>query len=120
MNEVTVGILGIIVVLALFVTGIELGFAMAIVGFPGLSYPAFSKAALLLIRGDFFDLLSIARLYCNYVKELLILSSQVRPYGRCIARTATGTCGNSEEQKGVYGSVPVHDKSPGESYKDIG
>jgi hypothetical protein len=35
MNEVAVGIIGLISLLALFLTGIELGFAMAIVGFIG-------------------------------------------------------------------------------------
>ena len=35
MSEVVVGIIGLAVVLALFLTGIELGFAMAIIGFLG-------------------------------------------------------------------------------------
>jgi len=37
MNEVAAGIIGLTLVLALFFTGIELGFAMALVGFVGFS-----------------------------------------------------------------------------------
>ncbi len=36
MNEVMAGIFGMALVLVLFFTGIELGFAMAVVGFLGL------------------------------------------------------------------------------------
>ena len=38
MNETTICILGLVLLLALFVTGIELGFAMALVGFAGFAY----------------------------------------------------------------------------------
>lgn len=38
MSEVVIGIIGIFVLLTLFLTGIELGFGMAIVGFVGFSY----------------------------------------------------------------------------------
>ena len=38
MNEVMVGLIGLAVVLVLFLTGIELGFAMALIGFLGFSY----------------------------------------------------------------------------------
>jgi len=37
MNEVLFGIIGLCTALLLFLTGIELGFAMAIVGFLGFS-----------------------------------------------------------------------------------
>ena len=38
MSEITVGLLGLTVLLLLFTTGIELGFAMALVGFSGFAY----------------------------------------------------------------------------------
>ena len=38
MNEIIVGIIGIFVLLLLFATGIELGFAMGLVGFVGFAY----------------------------------------------------------------------------------
>jgi len=58
MSSVMIGIIGMIVLLVLFLTGIELGFAMAIVGFVGFAYlkglsPAFGVAS-----SDFFDTFS--------------------------------------------------------------
>ena len=38
MNEITVGIVALVVLLLLFSTGIEFGFAMALVGFAGFAY----------------------------------------------------------------------------------
>ena len=38
MNEFVIGIIGLMVLLLLFSTGIELGFAMALVGFAGFGY----------------------------------------------------------------------------------
>jgi hypothetical protein len=35
MSEVTLGIIGLLVLLGMFLTGIELGFAMTIIGFIG-------------------------------------------------------------------------------------
>ncbi|HSR11360.1 MAG TPA: C4-dicarboxylate ABC transporter permease, partial [Thermodesulfobacteriota bacterium] len=58
MNEVMAGIVGLSLVLALFFTGIELGFAMAVVGFAGFAYVVSLKAALNLVAKDFFDVLS--------------------------------------------------------------
>jgi C4-dicarboxylate transporter DctM subunit len=58
MNEITIGILGLCVVLALFLTGIELGFAMALIGFLGFSLITSFKAGLNLLAKDFFDVLS--------------------------------------------------------------
>ena len=49
MNEVMIGILGLAFVMVLFLTGIELGFAMAIVGFLGFSYIVSFKAGLNLL-----------------------------------------------------------------------
>src|SRR5271157_1512639 len=58
MNEVLAGIFGLFLVLALFFTGIELGFAMALVGFIGFRYVVSAKAALNLLAKDFFDVFS--------------------------------------------------------------
>lgn len=55
MSDVSVGILGLAIVLVLFLTGIELGFAMAFVGFLGFAYIVSMPAALNLLAKDFFD-----------------------------------------------------------------
>ena len=55
MNEVTVGVLGLVILLVLFLTGIELSFCMAIIGFFGFAYlNSFSSACNLVVR-DFFE-----------------------------------------------------------------
>jgi C4-dicarboxylate transporter, DctM subunit len=129
MNEVTVGILGIALVLALFVTGIELGFAMAIVGFLGFSYLVSFKAALILIGRDFFDVLSS---YGYTVFPLFILMGQIAfnagiagrlytaahkfighiPGGLAMATVAAATafkaiCGSSTATAATFSSVAV-------------
>ncbi|MDI6764165.1 MAG: TRAP transporter large permease [Thermodesulfobacteriota bacterium] len=74
MNEVTIGILGLAVVMALFLTGIELGFAMALVGFLGFSYIVSFKAGLNLLAKDIFDV------FANYgftVIPLFVLMGQI-------------------------------------------
>ncbi|MCX5837312.1 MAG: TRAP transporter large permease, partial [Deltaproteobacteria bacterium] len=55
MNETTTCILALVFLLALFVTGIELGFAMALVGFLGFAYLNGFSAALTLLGGDLFE-----------------------------------------------------------------
>jgi C4-dicarboxylate transporter DctM subunit len=55
MNETTVCILALALLLALFVTGIELGFAMALVGFVGFAYLNGFSSALTLLGGDLFE-----------------------------------------------------------------
>jgi C4-dicarboxylate transporter DctM subunit len=55
MNETTVCILALALLLALFVTGIELGFAMALVGFFGFAYLNGFSSALTLLGGDLFE-----------------------------------------------------------------
>ncbi len=74
MNEVSIGILGLAVVLALFLTGIELGFAMALVGFLGFSYIVSTKAALNLLAKDVFDVFAT---YGFTVIPLFILMGQI-------------------------------------------
>lgn len=74
MNEVSIGIIGLAVVLALFLTGIELGFAMALVGFLGFSYIVSLPAALNLLAKDVFDVFAT---YGFTVIPLFILMGQI-------------------------------------------
>ena len=74
MNEVTVGMIGLAVVLALFVTGIELSFAMIAVGFLGFGYLMSWEAALNLLAKDFFDVFTS---YSLTVVPLFILMGQI-------------------------------------------
>jgi tripartite ATP-independent transporter DctM subunit len=74
MSEVMIGILGLAFVLLLFLTGIELGFAMAIVGFLGFSYIVSFQAGLNLLAKDVFDV------FANYgftVIPLFVLMGQI-------------------------------------------
>ena len=50
MNEITVGILALVLLLLLFATGIELGFAMALMGFVGFAYLNGFRPAMQLVR----------------------------------------------------------------------
>jgi C4-dicarboxylate transporter DctM subunit len=74
MNEVMIGILGLVAVLALFLTGIELGFGMAIVGFLGFGFIVSFKAALNLVAKDIFDVFSS---YGFTVIPLFVLMGQI-------------------------------------------
>lgn len=74
MSEVTVGILGLAAVMALFLTGIELGFAMALVGFVGFSYIVSVNAALSLLAKDIFEVFSS---YGLTVVPLFVLMGQI-------------------------------------------
>jgi C4-dicarboxylate transporter DctM subunit len=58
MSSVFVGVIGLFAVLLLFLTGIEIAYAMAIVGFLGFCYLANPVAAMNLIAKDFFDVFS--------------------------------------------------------------
>src|SRR4030043_38677 len=74
MNEVMIGIIGLSVLLALFLTGIELGFAMALIGFLGFGYIVSFHAALNLLAKDIFDVFSS---YGFTVIPLFVLMGQV-------------------------------------------
>jgi tripartite ATP-independent transporter DctM subunit len=119
MNEVAAGILGLILVLALFFTGIELGFAMAIVGFLGFSYVVSVKAALNLIAKDVFDVFSS---YGFTVIPLFIFMGQIafnagiakRLYdvaykfiGHIPGGLAMATVGGATAFKAICGSSPA-------------
>jgi C4-dicarboxylate transporter DctM subunit len=74
MNEVIVGVIGLVVLLALFLTGIELAFVMTIVGFVGFAYLASFSAACNLIVKDFFDTFTS---YSYTVIPLFVLMGQI-------------------------------------------
>src|SRR4030042_3885787 len=74
MNEILVGIIALFVLLLLFATGIELGFAMALVGFAGFAYLNGFHAALNLLSRDVFDVITN---YGYTVFPLFILMAQI-------------------------------------------
>ncbi len=74
MNEVVVGIIALVVLLPLFATGIELAFAMAIVGFLGFTYTVSFEAALNLLGRDLYDVFSS---YGYTVFPLFIMMGQI-------------------------------------------
>src|SRR4030043_213243 len=129
MNEVTIGIIGLALVLALFLTGIELGFAMALIGFLGFSYIVSFKAGLNLIAQDIFDVFAS---YGFTVIPLFVLMGQIAfnagiakrlyntayrfighvPGGMAMATVAGATafkaiCGSSPATAATFASVAV-------------
>ncbi len=129
MNNITVGILGLIFILALFPTGIELGFAMALVGFLGFSYVVSLKAGLNLVARDIFSVFSS---YGYTVIPLFVLMGQLAfnagiakrlyktaynfighiPGGLAMATVAGATafkaiCGSSPATAATFASVAV-------------
>ncbi len=129
MSDVMVGISGLAVVLALFLTGIELGFAMALVGFVGFAYIVSLKAALNLLAKDIFDVFAS---YGFTVIPLFVLMGQIAfnagiakrlynaaykfighiPGGLAMATVAGATafkaiCGSSPATAATFASVAV-------------
>jgi C4-dicarboxylate transporter DctM subunit len=74
MSEVTVGLLGMATLLLFFLTGIELGFAMALVGVIGFGIIVSPHAAMNLLAKDVFDVLAS---YGFTVIPLFILMGQI-------------------------------------------
>jgi tripartite ATP-independent transporter DctM subunit len=74
MSEITIGIISLVVLLALFSTGIELGFAMAAVGFCGFMYFNGLNAAMNLLGRDIYDVITN---YGYTVFPLFILMGQI-------------------------------------------
>jgi len=74
MTEVMIGIFALIVLLLLFATGIELGFAMALIGFVGFGYLNGFQTATSLLARDLFDVFSN---YGYTVFPLFILMGQI-------------------------------------------
>jgi C4-dicarboxylate transporter DctM subunit len=129
MNEFVVGMIGLAVLLVLFSTGIELGFAMALVGFAGFGYLNGFHAALSLLSRDVFDVITS---YGYTVFPLFILMGQIGfhagiavrlynsahkfighiPGGLAMATVAGATafkaiCGSSAATSATFASVAI-------------
>ncbi len=128
MNEI-VGVIGLAVILIMFITGIELGFAMILIGFLGFGYLVAWPAAMNLLAKDLYDV------FTNYgytVIPLFILMGQVAfnsgianrlfdsahrfighiPGGLAMATVAGATafksiCGSSPATAATFASVAV-------------
>jgi C4-dicarboxylate transporter, DctM subunit len=74
MNEVLIGCIGLFLLLALFLTGIELAFAMTFIGFAGFACLRSVSAAVDLLAKDFFDAFAS---YAFVVIPLFVLMGQV-------------------------------------------
>lgn len=74
MNEITVGLLALVLLLLLFATGIELGFAMALIGFLGFAYLNGVRPAMQLVGRDIYDVITN---YGYTVFPLFILMGQI-------------------------------------------
>ncbi|HEX2966572.1 MAG TPA: TRAP transporter large permease subunit, partial [Syntrophorhabdaceae bacterium] len=74
MNEILTGIAGLLVLLLLFATGIELGFAMALIGFVGFGYLNGFDSAFNLLARDVYEVITS---YGYTVFPLFILMGQI-------------------------------------------
>ncbi len=74
MSEIIVGVIGIAVLLLLFATGIELGFAMGLVGFLGFGYLNGFQSAINLLSRDFYDVITN---YGYTIFPLFVLMGQI-------------------------------------------
>ncbi len=119
MSEVTIGIVGLLLLLALFPTGIELGFAMALVGVVGFSIIVNFHAGVNILAKDFFDTFTS---YGFTVIPLFILMGQVafnagiarrlyqaayRFIGHIPGGLAMATVGGATVFKAICGSSPA-------------
>jgi C4-dicarboxylate transporter, DctM subunit len=73
MNEVTIGCIFLVLLLVLFLTGMELAFAMTIIGFLGFAVLRNVDAAVALLARDYFDVFSS---YAFTVIPLFVLMGQ--------------------------------------------
>jgi C4-dicarboxylate transporter DctM subunit len=87
MNEVLIGCIGLCLLLALFLTGIELAYAMAFVGFVGFAILRSLPAAVDLLAKDFFDTFAS---YTFVVIPLFVLMGQIA-FNSGIAERMYGT-----------------------------
>jgi C4-dicarboxylate transporter, DctM subunit len=74
MSETLIGIIGLLVLVAVFLTGLELAFCMAIIGFLGYSLLVSVKAGFGMVAQDIFDTLST---YGFTVVPVFILMGQI-------------------------------------------
>jgi C4-dicarboxylate transporter, DctM subunit len=74
MNEIAIGVISVFVLMGLFLTGIELAFAMAIIGVAGYAYIVGPTQAMSLLANDFYDSLES---YGLTVVPLFVLMGQI-------------------------------------------
>ncbi len=87
MNEALIGCIGLFLLLALFLTGIELAFAMTFIGFVGFAILRSLPAAVDLLAKDFYDAFAS---YAFVVIPLFVLMGQVA-FNSGIAERMYGT-----------------------------
>jgi tripartite ATP-independent transporter DctM subunit len=88
MSEVTVGIIACFIMVLLFLTGLELAFGMALLGFVGFAYlVSFSAASNLLVK-DFFDTFTS---YGFTVIPMFVLMGQIAQHTDIARRLYTAT-----------------------------
>jgi C4-dicarboxylate transporter, DctM subunit len=129
MNEVMVGLINLTILLIMFLTGIELGFAMAVMGFLGFAYLVSLDAAFNLLAKDVFNTFTS---YGFTVIPLFVFMGQIAfnagiakqlfnsahkfmghiPGGLAIATVAGATvfkaiCGSSPATAATFASVAV-------------
>ena len=74
MNEIMIGVIGLFLLLLLFATGIELGFAMGLIGFLGFAYLNGFQPAINLVARDFYEVITN---YGYTVFPLFVLMGQI-------------------------------------------
>lgn len=74
MSEITIGMIGLFALVVIFLTGLELGVGMAVLGFIGFSYIVSVKAACSMVAQDIFDTLSS---YGFTVLPVFVLMGQI-------------------------------------------
>ncbi len=129
MNEMMIGVIALVILLLLFATGIELGFAMALVGFVGFAILKGFPTAMNLLGRDIYDVITN---YGYTVFPLFLLMGQIAfnagiavrlynaahkfighvPGGLAMATVAGATgfkaiCGSSAATSATFASVAI-------------
>jgi tripartite ATP-independent transporter DctM subunit len=74
MSQVWIGLIGLVLLIAVFLTGMELGFVMAMLGFLGFAYLVSVKAAFSMVSQDVLDVLAS---YAFTVVPCFVLMGQI-------------------------------------------
>jgi tripartite ATP-independent transporter DctM subunit len=74
MDEIAIGVIGVVILLGLFLTGLELAFAMALIGVAGYAYIVGPQQAMAMLANDFYDSLES---YSLTVVPLFVLMGQI-------------------------------------------
>ena len=73
MSEVTTGVVALFILVLMFLTGLEISFGMAVVGFVGFAYLIDFSAACNLLVKDFFDTFKNFRRVYGELQEILFV-----------------------------------------------